>query len=90
MVRLFDVVQQDENYLAVMRVQSYRKVISQEPIANFGKRKEDAYALCEWCRKTCGGSSYGLERILKWVKHCDPEKKMKLEMVGNRAFIEEL
>lgn len=33
MVRLFDVVQQDENYLAVMRVQPYRKVISQEPIA---------------------------------------------------------
>lgn len=85
----FEVIQQGDDYLAIMQTQVRGKVIKQRSIANFGKRKEDACVFCKWCEDSCIRTTYGIERILKWTKHYNPKKKMRLEMISNRAFLTE-
>ena len=89
MVILFKAVQEGDDWLTMIQAQVKDKIVKQRPIANFGKRKEDATAFSEWCFDHYYNTTYGRDRILKWVKKCDPKKKMKLVMIGNRAFIEE-
>ena len=85
----FEIVQQGDDNVAVMQTKAGDAVLKQKSIANFGNRKEDAIAFSKWCFDRYYNTAYGRDRILKWVKKCDPKKKMKLVMISNRAFIEE-
>lgn len=89
MVICFEVAQVGDDWLTLIIVQTKMQIVKDKPIANFGKRKEDAISFSKWCFDHYYNTAYGRDRILKWVKKCDPKKKMKLVMIGNRAFIEE-